>query len=121
MQTCHGGSQSARVEHRGENDWSLEPALRVPVQTGDIIEFEAWLRWENGGGSATQCVSTHDAAGKALDWSYGGRSPPAATHWQQVRTRFIVPPGVTHIQPRLIGNGPLTVWVDDVRWRKRAG
>jgi len=114
IQTSHGGSNSARVEHRGKNDWSLEPPLRVPVQAGDVFGFEAWLKLENHGGSVTLCVSTHDAQGKALDWSYGGRSPHATTDWQRIRTRFIVPPGVMHIQPRLIGNGPLTLWVDDV-------
>jgi len=111
--TAHRGKNSARVEHRGENDWSLEPALRVPVQAGDVFELEAWLKLESRGASATLCVSTHDAPGKALDWSYGERSLHDSADWQRVQTRFIVPPGVAQIQPRLIGHGPLVVWLDD--------
>jgi len=112
-QTFHAGSNSARVEHHGDNDWSLEPAQREPVQFGDVFELEAWLKLESRGGSATLCVSTHDAQGKAMDWSYGGRSLNDTADWQCVRTRFIVPPGVTQIQPRLIGQGRLILWLDD--------
>jgi hypothetical protein len=111
--TSHVGKNSARIEHRGEKDWSLEPALRVTVQAGNVFELEAWLKLEGRGGSATLCVSTHDAQGKALDWSYGERLLHDTADWQRVRTRFIVPPGVAQIQPRLIGNGPPIVCLDD--------
>ena len=116
--TSHSGKYSARINHRGENDWSLEPALRVPVQAGDVFELEAWLKLESRGASVTLCVSTHDAHGKVLDWSYGGRSLLDTADWQRVRTRFIVPPGVAEIQPRLIGYGPLVVWLDDFSLEK---
>ncbi|MGA2243774.1 MAG: glycoside hydrolase [Verrucomicrobiota bacterium] len=111
--TVHSGKLSARVEHRGQQDWSLEPALRVPVQPGDVFELEAWLKLASQVGSVTLCVATFAAQGDALDWSYGARSLESTSDWQRVRTRFIVPPGVTEIQPRLIGSGPLTVWLDD--------
>ena len=111
--TAHAGRFSARIDHRGEKDWSFEPSRRVPVQAGEVFELQAWLKVESRGGSVTLCVSTHDAQGKALDWSYGERSLQTTADWQQVRTRFIVPPGVAEIQPRLIGSGPLVVWVDD--------
>jgi len=111
--TVHRGQCSARVEHRGQKDWSLEPALRVPVQPGDVFELEAWLKLDSQGGGVTLAVSTHDAQGNALDWSYGAKSLDTTADWQPVRTRFIVPPGVAEIQPRLIGAGPLTVWLDD--------
>jgi len=111
--TAHAGKFSARIEHAGQQDWSLEPAFRVPVQAGEIFELEAWLKVQGRGGSVTLCVPTHDAQGNALNWSYGERSLHDSADWQQVRTRFIVPPGVAEIQPRLMGFGPLTVWVDD--------
>lgn len=107
------GRNSACVEHRGEKDWSFEPLARIPAQPGDIFELEAWLKVESRGADATLCVSTHDARGAALDWAYAGRSVRDTADWRRVRTRFVAPPGVAHIQPRLIGNGPLTVWVDD--------
>ena len=48
----------------------------------------------------------------------GGGLTGATADWQPVRTRFIVPPGVAQIQPRLIGNGPLIVWLDDFSLQK---
>src|ERR1017187_912544 len=107
--TVRSGKYSARIEHRGEKDWSLEPALRLTVQPGEVFELEAWLKVESRGGSVTLCVSTHDAQGKALDWSYGERSLNDTADWQRVRTQFVVPPGVAEIQPRLIGYARLFV------------
>jgi hypothetical protein len=112
-QTWHTGKQSVRIEHRGVKDWSLEPTLRMAVEPGEIFELEAWLKLERQDANATLCVTTYDSGGKALDWSYGERGPQATTGWQRVRTRLIVPPGVTQIQPRLIGNGPTGMWLDD--------
>ena len=116
----HTGRQSARIEHRGQNDWSFEPLSQLPVQAGDICELEAWLKMGSQTGSATVCVTTYDRVGKAVEWSYGARSVQgAAADWQQLQTRFVVPAGVTEIRPRLIGHGPLTVWVDDFSLEKK--
>jgi hypothetical protein len=117
-QTVHAGQSSARIEHKGEKDWSLEPALRLPAAPGDGFELEAWVKLESQGGSATLCVSTWDRQGNATDWSYGARSLEATTDWQRLRSLLVVPDGVAHIQPRLIGNGPATVWVDDLALEK---
>ena len=116
---AHTGQQSARIEHRGQNDWSFEPLGRLPVQAGDIFEMEAWLKMESQGASATVCVATYDRAGKAIEWSYGARSLHDTADWQRVRTRFVVPAGVAELQPRLIGHGPLKVWVDDYALEKK--
>ncbi len=104
--TLHGDRFSARIEHAGGQDWSLEPARRVSVQPGDVFELEARLKLESRGGGVTLCVATCDARGTALDWSHGGRSRNNTADWERVQTRFIVPPGVAEIQPRLIGSGP---------------
>ena len=110
---AHSGQHSARIEHRGADDWSLEPALRLPVEAGDVFEFEAWLKLDSRGGNVTLCALTYDAQGKPVEWSYGARTLHDTADWQRVRTRFVVPAGVAQIQPRLIGVGLLTLWVDD--------
>ena len=112
-ETVHAGRNAARLEHRGEQDWSLEPEQRITVNPGDVFAFEAWLKVESHGGSATLCVSTWDRAGHAVDWSFGARTLSGSSGWQRVRTRFVVPDNVAQIQPRLIGYGPATVWADD--------
>src|SRR6478609_2419959 len=43
----HSGQNSARVQHQGEKDWSLEPATRVPVKPGDVFELAAWVKITN--------------------------------------------------------------------------
>ncbi|HWI57042.1 MAG TPA: carbohydrate binding domain-containing protein, partial [Bacillota bacterium] len=119
-QTFHSGTNSARVEHRGEEDWSFEPAVRVPARSGDIFELETWIKLQ-GAGSVTLCASTWDGQGRTLSWSYGERTARAAQDWTLLRSRFVVPPGVTQIQPRFIGHGPVTVWLDDYSLVQKPG
>jgi hypothetical protein len=116
---AHGGTASAKIEHQGTNDWSFETQVRIPVQPGDIVEMQAWLRFQ-GPGSVTLCASTWDAQGKAVDWSYGERTVRAVGDWSRLYTRFLIPPGVSQVQPRLIGTEPATLWVDDFTASRRA-
>jgi hypothetical protein len=109
----HGGRQAVRVEHTGERDWSLGSSLTLAVQPGDVYDLSAWVRVQ-GRGSATLGVVTRDGGGTALAWAWGGRTVRATGGWVEVRSRFVVPPGVTTIWPRLIGDGPATIWCDDV-------
>jgi hypothetical protein len=111
------GAAAARVEHRGTNDWSFEPELRIPVQPGDVFQLEAWLRVQ-GSGSVTLCASTWDAHGQNVSWTHGERTVRAAADWVAVRSRFVVPIGVTQVEPRLIGHGPASIWVDDYSLQK---
>ena len=111
-QVRHSGKWSARLEHRGEQDWSLEPGERLSVQPGDYFELEFWVRTE-GAGSVTCCVSTWDREDKAVDWSYAGRQAAAGAGWQRLQSRVLVPEGIVSVQPRLIGDGPVKLWVDD--------
>ena len=111
-QNFHTGKAALRIEHRGEQDWSLEPEQRVKVSPGDLFELEAWFKLSDTG-QAVLCVSTWDAQGKVIEWSYAERGPSSAPGWQRVRTRFVVPQKVAHIQPRLIGHGPVKLWLDD--------
>ncbi len=111
-EAAHSGKVGLRLEHRGADDWSLEPALRMSVQPGELIELECWVKLQ-GSGSATLCASTWDIQGKVVAWSYGERTANEGSAWQHLRTRVVVPVNVTQVQPRLIGYGPATVWVDD--------
>ncbi|HEV58880.1 MAG TPA: hypothetical protein ENN87_15525 [Phycisphaerales bacterium] len=107
------GASSVRIEHRGGQDWSLQYAQRLAVQPGDWFEYTAEVfRKADAAGGVTLCVTAYDVQGRAVDWSLGGRNARQAGQWESIRSSFIVPDGVTHIQPRLIGYGPGTVWFD---------
>jgi Glycosyl hydrolases related to GH101 family, GH129/Carbohydrate binding domain len=116
-QVRHEGNQSARIEHRGEQDWSFEPGERVSVQPGELFELEVWVRAE-GESSITLCASTWNKDGKAIEWSYVERAAQSGRQWQLLRTRLLVPDGIVQIQPRLIGYGKTMAWVDDFALRK---
>jgi len=108
----HGGARALRIEHTGQRDWSLAHSLNLAVQPNEIYELTAWVRVQ-GAGNVTLGVVTRDAAGKTLDWAYGGRSTTETKNWRCLRSRFIIPPATATICPRLIGNGPATIWCDD--------
>lgn len=101
-ETAHSGKSSARIEHRGEKDWSLEPVEHISVQPGDVFELEAWVklaRASAGDGSATLCVATYDAQGRAIDWSFGARTVREVTDWRRVQSRLVLPEGVSMSSP----------------------
>jgi len=112
------GRPTLRIAHRGREDWSLAPKSHVPVEAGDLVELTAWLKVE-GEGDATLCAVTCGKDGKAIDWMFGQRSLQGPSDWRQVSTRLFIPPGVAEIAPRLIGEGPATVWLDAFAAKKQ--
>jgi hypothetical protein len=107
------GQAALRLQHTGQQDWALEPLVRLKVQPGDFYEYTAWIKLPENA-NATLCVSTWDAQGRVVDWSFADAAVPRNADWQLVRSRIVAPEGVSHIQPRLIGHGPAQLWVDDV-------
>ena len=108
----HSGSYSARVEHRGQGDWSFSSDKLLDVEPGELFELQAWVKIE-GTGSATIGAIAYDENGKALDWTLGGRTAEGPCGWSRLRSRFVIPRNVVTIHPRLIGYRPATVWLDD--------
>ncbi len=109
----HGGRQSLRIEHTGSRDWSFNRESQLQVAPGQIYQLSAWVRLR-GEGSTTLCVSLHDAQDKVTDWSFGAATSRATPGWRPLRSRFVVPPGTKTMLPRVIGQGPAKVWLDDV-------
>ncbi len=108
----HGGSLAARIEHTGREDWSLNSDKPLDVTAGDIFELSCWVR-VSGEGNVIPCVVAYDAGGKVRDWMLGQRTVGATQDWVQIRSKFVIPKNVSSIIPRVVGNGPATVWVDD--------
>ncbi len=109
----HSGANAARIDHSGDRDWSFAPWDGLPVNAGDRFELTGALRVA-GEGSATIGVITYDADAQALDWAYADRSvTDTSGEWARVSSEFVVQPGVERIVPRLVGDGPASVWLDD--------
>lgn len=107
------GTRSVRIEHTGREDWSLGHGTRVAVKPGDIFELTARVR-AAGEGRVTLCVVTIGAEKKTADWSFGAASASRTDGWRTLRSRFVVPPGIATVWPRLIGRGPATIHADAV-------
>ena len=113
-----GGRQPViRIEHAGAEDWSLNRRERITVTEGDLFLLEGRAKVD-GQGTATLCVVAYEKGDKVHSWSYGARTAGAAAMWQPLKSRFIIPPGVAAIVPRLIGHGPATVWFDSFAIKK---
>ncbi len=113
---AHGGAQALRLEHRGDQDWSFTSECRLPVAAGEIYELSGWARTE-GPGEVVLSVITCAPDGRTIDWSYGDSRATPGAGWRELHSRFIVPDGVASIQPRWMGTGRSTAWVDDVALR----
>ena len=111
-QTVHSGRKALHLKHQGEQDWSLEPDLRLPAQPGDRVEIECWVR-TRGPGTLTLCASTWETRDKVVAWSAGEHTTSESAEWQHLVTRIVASANVSQIQPRLIGYGTLEAWVDD--------
>lgn len=108
----HGGRYAVRVEHQGAQDWSLNAVKRLKVRKGDIFELSCWVK-VRGAGDVTPCVAAYDKDGKAVDWSLGGHTAGATDEWVQLTSKFVIGGDAVEVQPRVIGTGAATVWVDD--------
>ena len=111
-QVFHSSSYAVRIEHQGTEDWSFSSEKRLDVRPGDIFTIQAWVKIK-GTGNTTLSVITYDEKGKALDWTFGGRTVTGSCDWHLLRSRFVIPRNVVSIGPRLIGYRPATVWLDD--------
>ncbi len=107
------GRQAVRIRHTGEQDWSFSQEKPIEVAPGQIYELSGWVRL-SGQGDCSLSVILRDAKGDVIDWSFGAATTQQSEPWRQLRSRFIIPPGAATILPRLIGNRPATVWLDDV-------
>ncbi len=112
-----GKGPSIRVEHRGARDWCLTSRQRLKVAEGDILDLCAYLRLRGEGGAGISLV-TYDAGGKVVEWMYGTVPARSGPGWHRAGGRVIVPRGVAAVVPRLVGQGPATVWMQQFHCRR---
>ena len=114
----HGGAQAVRIEHRGDEDWSFTPEKSLEVAPGEVYELAAWVR-TRGAGAAVVGFITYGPGNRAVQWEAAGRTLRGDHEWTRLRSVLVVPAGVVRVQPRVLGTGPATVWVDDFDVRRK--
>lgn len=101
-----------RVEHRGQRDWSLETGEALRLKGGDIVELRAVGRRL---GRASLSASVFDAGGQSLGWLMGSTLLSASERPQLTVARFVAPPRAATFHPRIVGEGPGTAWVSELK------
>ena len=109
----HDGEKSVQVESGGEQDWSFPSKKHLEVKPGEIFRLTGWIRVQ-GTGSVTPSVTLYDSNHQPTSWVYGGITLKAKDGWQRFETRFGIPRNSKWIWPRIVGNGSVTVGIDNV-------
>ncbi len=80
----------------------------------------SFTNWRPGFELKAKEASTWAEDGKVLEWSYSERAARKTGTWELLQARLFVPQGVSRLQPRIIGYGPIRASVDDFSIRKSA-
>lgn len=87
-----------------QTEWSLKPLGKIAGQSGDVFQLSC-QGLGLGKGRVILCVSLWDANNQNKSWSYGSITIPKGFFGKPVQIHFVIPDGVTPIQPRVISNG----------------
>jgi Glycosyl hydrolases related to GH101 family, GH129/Carbohydrate binding domain len=112
---CHAGAGCLQLAHEGSKDWAVWPNLAtVAVHPGEVWTWSAWTRARGPHLDAGLSFVTRDSVSGVLDWnaSWTGVGE-VGTGWTRTVSRLSIPKGCTSIQPRIVGYGLDSLWVDD--------
>ncbi|MDO5581681.1 MAG: glycoside hydrolase [Planctomycetia bacterium] len=104
------GKTAAKIVHTADTDWAIRAAKRIPVKPGEVFEISCLVKGEEGEIS-TGVITYKDQ--EAISWIYGGTGAFGSFDWKDLHSKFIVPPGVNYIEPRLTGSMKGTVWFSE--------
>ncbi|MDO5566770.1 MAG: hypothetical protein Q4G59_08945, partial [Planctomycetia bacterium] len=108
---------SVRVEHKGELDWCISLPKSVEVKTGEMYEGTVFVKSEGPDDIGLGIVLR--SGQNVRYWNYGWNGVKGETSsWRQIKVRFIVPRGVTSVQPRLTGTKHVKAWFADFEFKK---
>ncbi len=111
-----GGRPTVKLIHKGKEDWSLTFGSRISVLPGEMFIFSGRIKVEGEGDVGASVVTRKND--DVLSWALG-HSPVKETHgWKSISVRLIAPFGVTSFEPRLIGNGPSQIQLEDWKIEK---
>ncbi|MDR2705085.1 MAG: glycoside hydrolase [Planctomycetaceae bacterium] len=111
------GKETIRIEHTGDEDWALSEGNRISVKPGEVFELAANLKSEgtdsekNGNVSISVVLRKKD--NEVVQWIYGAKGIYGNNSWTTLRTKFMIPPDIETIEPRIVGYGCTTVWIDN--------
>lgn len=107
-----------RVIHDGARDWTVYPKnQKIPVRPGELWEFSAFLSRDSLEGNVSLSFVAYDTSNSVASWGASPSPLQASGSWQKLQARYSVPHGVGWIQPRVVGDGPVRLRLDDVSFQ----
>ena len=104
--------KTIELRHNDAQDWSLNCFRRMPVKTGDRFVFTfASESLAGSKGTMTASAVTRRADGEVVNWLY---APVSVSAGEKGRVEFVVPPGVTSVEPRFTGEEPIAARLSQV-------
>ena len=106
------------VRHSGVADWCVNGFPRIAATHGDVFELscEVAALADSADSEAVGVGAVlYGADGKVVNWVY---APASAKPGGKVKSRFMVPRGVSAIRPRVLGSGRAAARVLNVRFSR---
>lgn len=115
------GTFTLEVAHDASRDWTVFPSgQKVAATVGEIWEFSGALRRDSLHGNVSLSFVLYDSANTAVDWTAAPSPLQVSGAWQKVSSRLLVPRGVAFVQPRVTGDGPIRLELDDMSFHLSA-
>lgn len=115
------GSFALEVDHDATRDWTVFPTgQKVAVKAGELWEFSGAFLRDTLHGNVSLSFVLYDTANAVVDWSASASPLQVSGVWQKVSARLLVARGITWIQPRITGDGPVRLRADDFSFQLTA-
>lgn len=111
------GAPTMRIVHTGQDDWAMDLGPAVPVLPGQALRLESNLRLNGAGRAALSYVMRE--GDRVVNWAAGAVYLTTKEGWQPNAARWLIAPGITSVQPRLEGSGPVELWLGPVTLTRR--
>lgn len=109
--------KTIELRHDDAQDWSLNCFRRMSAKTGDRFVFTFASEALSGSkGKITASAVLRRADDEVENWLY---APVSVSAGESGRTEFVVPPGVTSVEPRFTGEGPVAARLSQVAFEAK--
>lgn len=108
----HSGERSVKITHEGTKDFAFSCSGRLKVKPGDQFTLRGWFKCQEARSIGVFAVA--NGGGKLVTWDCGSEDTSGAGDWTELSADVLVPEGADEIYVRVVGQGKVIAWVDDI-------
>lgn len=113
--TVHSGERALHILYNGTEDWAISNDSSFRVIPGDLVELSAWSLVDSINSYAEFSVELLDSSKSVIDWNFGScLFAKGSDTFNYFSNRFIIPPNVSYMIPRLVGGDFCNIYIDDL-------